>query len=95
MTTFNAVPSEQAGMLLQALRENKQITIQSEEYLTLWVDLLPQRNTDMTTMNCYTPASKFEGQVTLHTYDALAVACALFEGVVCMIDVKDKNEHRT
>ena len=83
MTTFNAIPSEQAGMLFQAMKENRKATI--KHIVKGVVELTPQKNIEMVTM-LFWP----KGQVTLTRQDALAVICALFEGVKCRINVEDE-----
>ena len=90
MTTFNAIPSEQAGMLFQALKEDREVTVTYEK---LVVELMPQKNTEMATVR-FTRLPSNGGvkvsRVTLKRHDALAVICALFEGVKCQIRVEDE-----
>jgi len=89
MDKFNAIPSEQAGILITALRENKNITIR---YLDLEVRLVPQKNIEHCTMLFRHLGQDKSGMVTLKELDALAVVCALFEGLQCTIWVEEKND---
>ena len=88
MTTFNAIPSEQAGMLFQAMKENRKVTISLPGGSPM-IEVVPQKNIEMATL-VFFPEAQNTGQVTLTRQDALAVICALFEGVKCQIRVEDE-----
>ena len=88
MTTFNAIPSEQAGMLFQAMKEDRKVTISLPSGSPM-IEVVPQKNIEMATL-VFFPEAQNTGQVTLTRHDALAVVCALFEGVKCRINVEDE-----
>lgn len=91
MTTFNAIPSNQAGMLSTALREGRTVKITYVLDVPIDVSLTPIVGDRMGRERVLLTFFD-EGRVSLEIRDAVNVVCALFDEVECEIEVEDKEK---